>query len=350
MYAREKSKARKPAPLPAQIAIVADCHIGNHKAYGGEMVDGINSRCAVSIACFRSALRRARAEGASMFVVAGDLFHTRRPEPAVIAAVQRVLQEEAAELQVVMVPGNHDMLDASAAGGNTAMAPLYREATVILEPTWIEADSASLFCVPFFAGAPMSEYLAEMMPAAGAARCDVDRPKLLVTHVGVYDDLSPPWCAVARDAIHEDKFKSALIEGGFAAAFVGNFHNGQIFGGGRILQIGTLCPGSYGDSGAFPKVGGMALWPSASLLAEPRLVEIQGPRFTDDPAEVKPDSENSYFMREVVTEERAEDKPALPQAQDAMSAIAEYVAAMKLPDGVSADQVLEAARGYWQRS
>lgn len=365
-----------PAPVEREhpIAVVADVHIGNHKAEGGQTVDGINRRCQWTLDAFEQSLVQAKAHDACMFVVAGDLFHVRRPEPAVIAAVQRILQEQATDIPVVLVPGNHDMLDATAAGGNTAMEPLFREATVIREPEWYDAgDDACLYFVPFDALSPMSEYLGQSLkevpepPHSGLGR-------VLITHVGVYDDESPPWCRTARDAIHEQQLFALMQAIGFQQAFVGNFHLRQEWAHEhmRITQVGTLCPGGYGDAGYFPNVGGMALYYPKAHKVE--MLEIKGPRFFEYtiPAlavgalDVPGVGGNHVFIRapvepggklpraqaslhvEVIPQELDIPKPDLPQAEDAMQAFSDYVAAMKLPGGCTPEEVLQQVRAYWE--
>ena len=62
----------------------------------------------------------ARADGASMIVIAGDLFDTDRPSPAMLRAVQGILVGHSAPVYVLN--GNHDMT--STAARHTAISPL----------------------------------------------------------------------------------------------------------------------------------------------------------------------------------------------------------------------------------
>lgn len=369
-YARELGKRKKrvepagaatapAAKVPASLAVVADVHVGNHKADGGQLVDGLNERCRLTLDTFRRAIRQAKAAGSTCFVVAGDLFHVRRPEPAVFAAVQRILQEEAADLPVLLIPGNHDMLDASAAGGNTAMAPLYREATLINEPGWTQAPGGlfmNLLCIPFSSEEPMREYLAKKIPEMVAGE-NSPTVRVLVTHVGVYDDSDNDWCKSASDAIHADELLKLLRAGDIKLAVVGNFHQHRSWGDNdcKIVQVGTLNPGGHGDDGVFPEVGGMVLYdPETPKL---QLTEVPGPRFVSDATDPKAqqaakegESGTRLFVREPVEKEVPSEAANLPQASDAASAIEEYIKATRLPTGVTAEEVLTAARGYWEKA
>lgn len=338
------------------LAIIADPHVGNHKAHGGEMVAGLNDRGRLSLETFRRAIRMAKEAGAVAVAVAGDLVLVRRPEPAIIAGLQRVLEEETQELPTILVPGNHDMLDASAEAGNTACAPLYRETTITNEPCWLEPPGlqAALLCVPFNAEMPMREYLEKMIAKHGGhQRGRVAEQRVLITHVGVYDDESPTWCRDARDAIHADKLADLMADANIGYAFVGNFHNHQVWNSNydedaRIVQVGTLCPGGHGDSGEFPRVGGMALYRPGQGH---EMVEVPGPRFVDQPAEVRTDEGYHHFVRPLVIVAESEmPAEALPQAEDAMSAIDDFLGEMKLPPDIDRGQAMELVRSYWQRS
>lgn len=341
------------------LACTADIHIGNHAANGGEVIAGLNERARQGLDTFRRSLVMAREAGVASYFIAGDLFQTRRPEPALIAGVQRVLVEEAPNLPVIIVPGNHDMLDATAHEGNTACAPLYREATVIREPDWVmvpESTGTVVFCVPFDSRAPMSEYLPKLLAEQGGIQMAAGQ-RVLVCHVGVYDDDAPPWCRTARDGIHVDELFAAMEAGKFLQAFVGNFHHHKVWdhkgvaGAMQIVQVGTLAPHGFGDEGFFPSVGGMALYDGDEVT----MVEVPGPRFVSSPATMMHTSGdnqdgNHYTTRAISEPKTVADKPDLPQAKDADSAFAEYVGALALPPGVTVDEVLAEVRATWKEA
>lgn len=373
-------KSKKPEPSEQHreglLAFIADGHIGNHR-HGATptKVGGVNSRCQLTIAVHASAIKVAKERGAGLMASGGDMMDQRRPEPAILAATARMLERETQDLAFVAVPGNHEMLDARADDGNTALEPFYPHCSVPREPEWfvIEAMDAGVFCVPFEGRVTMEEHLRRLLPA------NKDAPynkKILVTHVGVFDDSSPHWLR-GKDAIHKDMLFHAMEAGGFQAAFVGNFHeNAEWRKDGRLIyQVGPLCPASFSDAGIFPKVGGLALYDGDEVA----LVEIPGPRFlklkpsetlqsyveqsakgctffvrTADSAQVEVMTADmgheGLVLAEVVPEAPPVDPAKLPTADNAEEAIDTYVAALDLPQGIKHTEVLASALDYWKRS
>jgi hypothetical protein len=356
----------------SKIAFVADCHVGNFKAHGGLVTAGLNVRGQMSTAAFREAVVKARDSGADTLFVAGDLFHSRRPEPAVIAAVLKALVEEAAELPVVIIPGNHDMLDATAELGNTACEPLYQAATIINDPSWVVTSIGNVLAVPFRGGMPMADYLDEVLNGymVGTLMKD-DSPAMLLTHVGVYDDQSPPWCKDATDAIHKDRLFALLEQAGIETAFVGNFHHMRAWSHVdkddrlyRIVQCGTLCPHSHSDQGQFPRVGAMWMFDGEDL--EP--VEIAGPRFINMASETSGVDRCLVMAQPELKEKLGDDTPFevlfsepapidedetqavsgdIPALSDAVEAINAFLQDQKLPEGVSIEAVKTRVFELW---
>ena len=352
------------------LAVIADAHIGNFAAHGGEEKAGLNERCQLCLRSLRAAVKKAIEKKASMLVVAGDLFDKRRPEPAVIAAVQRVFADEAGDLPVLLIPGNHDMLEAQATEGNTACEPLYQVATVVREPGWYGIGGAyQVLAVPYNSVKPMREHLAEVLKQ----RVLRNSLGILVTHVGVYDDKSPPWCKGAGDAIHVQDLMELMEETHYEAAFVGNFHQHHVWGGKTekvdeplIVQVGALCPTGHADAGFYPFVGGLSLYDGEKHWME----EIPGPRFYTHLAKGEPGTVvegestieiggplvshseieqaigNHLFVREAPVKEVAVELPE--QARSAEEAIEAHVNAMKLPEGVQTSEVLKTTLRFWK--
>lgn len=331
------------------IAVIADCHVGNFKANGGPMLDGLNDRGRLTIETFRQAVVEARRQAVEVLYVAGDLFHSRRSDPAIVAAVLKVLVEEAADFGVVLIPGNHDMMDVSAAGGNTACEPLYQAASIANTPQVI----GDVLVVPFQGGGPMSAHL-ELVLQPGEA-------KTLITHVGVYDDTAHPWCAAAPDAIHKDLLFALMANAGIDTAFVGNFHkshcwsstapNGDLL---RIIQCGTLCPHGHGDAGHYPQVGAMWIYGGGENLFP---VEIPGPRFIADETERSmvlaggaddPPGSFRVLATEPVSPKALQSITSadLPEAEDATGALATFVAS-HLPEGLELAEVQARVLELW---
>lgn len=350
------------------IGVIADVHVHNFRAFGGLLRDGGNDRCRLTVDTLRRAVEVADEQKVEALFIAGDLFHVRRPEPAVIAAVVNAL---ATATPVVIIPGNHDMLEATADGGNTACAPLHRQATVVREPEWFELPGFQVFCVPFQSRLPMEAYLEELLPARAVDAVPVGLKRVLVMHAGVYDHTSPSWMVGAKDAVLASKLRDLAEAHGFSAVFAGHYHQhhlwrGVEWGAVDICQVGTLNPTGFGDAGAFPDVGGMALYDGKEIT----LGEVEGPRFViAHPGEKLPVTKAEMtFVRavnvggravelpgdiplaniETVEERAAEEKDrALPTAADAGEALREYVERMPLPEGVDRAKVHEAVKAIW---
>jgi len=358
----------------ACLAVVADCHIANYTHHAGAEVGGINERGLMSLAALRESIRRAVASGATMFMVAGDLFNKRKPEPAIIAAVARVLEAETKDLPVVIVPGNHDMVDVLATAGNTACEPLYAQATVIREPEWFDVKGTDLnvLCVPFQGEVPMEQYLRELLPK----HAKKSQRNVLIAHVGVYDGADPDWMKSDPTAIHQQLFSEMLQDNFFEAAFVGHYHHGKSWGKPNdmikepiIVQVGTLCPSSHSDAGVFPEVGTLLTY--ADPPGEFDRIEINGPRFTslNSAEEIKSLASAEgmrYFVRlpasevlvsaesiqgiEVEAVADVEEKPTAitDQVESPEEAIIAYARKMNLPEGVLTEAVIEEALRCWR--
>lgn len=288
--ATKKKAAAAAAPAASTIlAQCADPHVGNHGRNGGPKVDGLNNRGRMTLDVFARAIDAARNAGARGLVVNGDLFHQAIPEPQIISGVQQALKRRG-EMGVYLIPGNHDMLDASAKGGNTAMAPLWEQATVITEPRWIRVGDYQVLTIPFDARRKMDAHLQDVIARADSlpgyvAGVEADRA-VLCTHVGLYAlEDAERWMRGARDSMVAEELMGALVDADISHAFVGNYHKQGMWdldvGGGRVIhaiQCGTLCPGGFGDEGLENRG-------NVHFLAYPgnrhTVIEIPGPRFID---------------------------------------------------------------------
>lgn len=345
-----------------KLAVTADLHIASHNAHGGQSKDGLNERGRICVEAFRASLRMAREAGAYYFA-AGDIFNSWRPEPALVAAVQRAIQEEFPDRsRIVLVAGNHDMQDSSPSALSTSLEPLQHYATLVRGPKWFHYDDTSVLCVSFSAETTMAEHLEEVLSRdlpVGAEQ----RHRILITHVGVTDAMSPSWLKGKKDAMDSGHLLALLCNAGFDGAFVGNYHTHQKWEAGPdntpwIVQCGTLIPWNHSDEGLFPKVGGMALYTSDHM---PTMVEVPGPRFLTlkSGEELPPSPGNQLFVRststvlntsiaglDIVEEVPKEElKVSTQQVDSSEEALVEYAKAHNLPD-----EVLELAKSFWVKA
>lgn len=352
-----------------RIGVVADVHLGNFAPHGGlPGKDGLNDRGQLTVETLRRALALAEDRGCRNVYVAGDLFQSRRPEPAVVAAAQRALGGVGGSYAVV--PGNHDLVDASPGGGNTACETLALQVFVPREPRWERLPGLDVLLVPFTSEVPMHQHLRDVLSQDMSDMGAV--PRVLVTHIGVTDESTAPWLKGKPDAIDAKEFASFLFQAGFDGAFVGNYHRGQIWKFDDaaeacwICQVGTLCPATHSDEGVFPQVGGLATWAPGEEL--PTLHEVPGPRFLtlnpEDHLPALPEGCRAYVRARVspdgdrpncagaagVTEVPAVSASELGPVPDkeiegAEQAILEWSKANAVPP-----EVAEMALSYWRKS
>ncbi len=356
----------------ARFAVVADIHAGNFAKFSTPVGEnGINSRGLLVLDAIQAACVYARTTAIDTLFVAGDMFHSRRPEPAVLAAVQKIFDVARADgLDVVIVPGNHDMLDASAEGGNTAVAPLWECAEIISSPRW----RGNVLAVPYDGRVPMAQHLTEVLGKEAGAWASTNTQgapaaRYLVTHVGVWDDeqaKTSRWLKNAKDGMNNNLLFDSMAEAGIKAAFVGNYHEHMVWHRGdmTIYQIGTLCPGGFGDAGQLNR--------GLMMLSDGTKIEIPGPRFILEaggvPTVLNETIGNTYFVRQVGGGERsvneaeklggyeyvgppkaAKKSAAAATPQSPEEALNGYVATMVLPDGVARDEVAEMVKDCWKK-
>ncbi len=290
-------KAAIPAPKATKLAVVADVHLGNHAGYAGETRDGLNDRGRLCVETFRRSLVKAREEGCTAYLIAGDVFHSSKPTPPLVAAVQEALKDRG-DMEVIAAVGNHDMIDASPLSRSTSMEALVPHGLVVNRgPTWYDLGFVDLLVISFTAEEDMATHIVKTLELE---RREGSKTRLLMAHVGVYDDSTAPWLKSKKDAIPDHDLLEALEANGFAGAFVGNYHNGKLWKSEKafIHQIGTLAPATHSDDSVYPEVGGMAVWAEGSSIGN--TVQIYGPRFiTLDPGVTLrgTNPENSYFIR-----------------------------------------------------
>jgi len=404
---RAKVRPGKPAPLAA---FVADCHIGNHARHGGPLIDGLNRRGRESVAALRRAVQLAKERRCWAFVVCGDLFHVPRPEPAIIRAVQDVFRE-ADPMKVLLIPGNHDMPDATATSGNTAMAPLFDPAVVganvdvVREARWIHYPGVSVMAIPFWGADPMSAHVAATMEhltdperdgrdqhgAPGTKSLEgADPIRVAAIHVGLWDgDDAAPWQRKARDGMEGEALLNLMRQGKIDVSFVGNYHEHRMWIGGAdspkhpkrlACQVGTLAPHGHGDGGVL----GRGLMGFLEHDGEVTMALVPGPRFVTvvDPKELPAGGEDgfAYYVRArgaAAAAFRGKDLAALgiyaafeieaeapsveaeldaaegrraPRAETDEGAIEGFVGGMVLPDGLDRAKVLDLALDCWKRA
>lgn len=265
------------------VGTIADVHVSNHRRFGGGAVSGINRRARLVLGALQSAVDVARERRLSELVVCGDVFDSTRPEPQVIREVQRALSSlDGDGCEVVMLVGNHDQ--ASTAPGDHALGPLVPCGTVVERPVVLRRRDTNLVCIPYLPGAASTWFEAAVKQAVGEhlahSQAAQHNPRLLMLHLGIEDDDTPPWLRGSHDSVRIELLADVCDDYGIKAAFAGNWHDHKRYGareGGsfdHIVQIGALAPTGF-DNPGLDGYGTVTVWDNGNL----DIVTVPGPRF-----------------------------------------------------------------------
>lgn len=388
------------------LAFVADLHIASHRSQGGPWQGGVNERGRMTIECLRRALAAADEAEAVTFNMLGDVFDTVRPEPQLIAATQRAMNEHRT-LPKRIIKGNHD--ENSSELGDHALGPLgeLRDVEVYERPhlerleynDMVAMPRVEVFHVPFETG-PASQWIPERV-AALAAESHPDAARILALHVGIHDKGLRDanfWAEKANDAVSAELLAGVCRDHGIRIALAGNWHGRNVMeythpplpsGQDRVIlvQVGTLCPTGWDnpDYWGYGSVALVAVQDDGRVSVDFR--EVPGPRFVNVSSEVE--LEDAYdrahqqgcplFVRWVcqpsdvagarhaLTRAReagtiagwdvsVDKKETALQAREAAKAaqstttlqgvLSAFVSKMPLPEGVDRDRVFALADGY----
>jgi DNA repair exonuclease SbcCD nuclease subunit len=272
-----------------RIAFCSDVHVANHKQNGGAVVSGLNERCQDTISVLRQAVLKAITENCDALVIAGDLFDSAKPEPQIIAEVQRSFV--GTSLSIYVMKGNHD--ETSSAPGDHALgplAPLGPAVRVIEQPVLAQALSdGDLILVPFRSGLA-STWLSEAISSTAevqrtdrtkSGRRPASRPRALALHLGLTDDRMAPWLRESSGAVLASLVQSLCKEHNIVFAASGDFHEYKLWSEKPwVVQIGALCPTGWRDQG-YEQYGSLCIWDSKAKSYERHV--IPGPRFLFNP-------------------------------------------------------------------
>jgi hypothetical protein len=375
------------------VAFIADPHIGNFKQWPGKTVGGLNERCRHSLEAFRRALKITKEHGATPIVL-GDLFHTEKPEPQVIAATQDVIHEQQLP-HVLVMKGNHDSV--SDEKGDHALGPLRCVAEIVDQPN-VFRRGHTVAAAPFRRGNP-KEWLPgvlETLRSESQLLWNAGGDRILTLHAGIWGDDFPAHLKAADASIHFRDLIKICQRFEIKYAFAGHWHwTEQFFLSEKeikspkddvmVVQVGTICPSRFSDADGQMVILGGEEKPTITA------VEVPGPLFftvnsLEDLGKIagNPTECPVYVKAEVSLEElnparerlRAMEKEALirgwtamanrkaaetarqeavkaVRSRPALEALPEYVAkraaAGDLPEGIKSEEVVKRAQGYIEK-
>lgn len=250
-----------------RIAVIADVHLGNHGVFGGARTAGLNRRAQIVADTLDRAVTAALGPlRCDQLVVAGDLFDTTTPAPALIARAQEALRR----IPSVVLVGNHDQT--STAPGDHALGPLVPVATVVDQPTLLPG----LALVPFRRPS-QDEPTRLWVPKVLAGLGDVSG-RLLVLHTGLSDGDTPVYLADSAGAYPVADLVATCAELGIPVAVAGDWHRQRAWSasGVQVAQVGALVPTGFDEHG-LDGFGGLVVWDSDAGTLETH--QIPGLRF-----------------------------------------------------------------------
>ena len=256
-----------------RVGCVADCHLGNHRKFGGPVVAGLNDRCRATLKALDDAVAAADKARCDIFKVVGDLFDASTPTPQLIAATQDILARARGSMEVILVVGNHDQ--ESATEGDHALGPLREWATIVDTPMILPRAGGNLLCLPYDAR-PAAEWFGPVVDSL----CAAVSPDLIAMHLGMMDDNTPPWLRDSRDAVATQLVLEKMKEHEIPFGVAGNWHNHGAWGDDperpNLVQCGALVPTGWDNEG-LDGYGGLVIFDTEAKTVSAEVVP--GPRF-----------------------------------------------------------------------
>lgn len=254
----------------SRIAFIADVHVGNPSAFGGLVECGVNYRGQLILDSLKQACRAVLDQKCDALVICGDLFDVADPSPQIMAQVMGILAS-LKEVKVHILLGNHDMV--SDTPGDHALEPLcflpnvkVHERAKILTVADVE-----FLAIPFQVGDCREWFPDEIGMAVDIKR--KARTRILAFHLGVIDENTPAFLSQAHDAIPLQMLQRLIKEAEIDHAFCGNWHSPGRWG--NVHQVGALAPTGWDNPGW--DYGRVMILDTEIGNATP--VHITGPRF-----------------------------------------------------------------------
>ena len=249
-----------------KLAIMADLHFHAFKQFASR-VDGDNSRFLEIIEAFSNAVEMAAEQECTALLIAGDVFHARGAlRPSVFNRVFFEIAEAAGDMQVLIIPGNHDMENYR--GGSTAVDTLHEMENVIVakEPSCqviVETTRSgsvrnlSVGCVPYIHD--HEEFIVEAAKLVNATK-----PEAMLIHQGIDDFADPgvPGTGLTIKRIRE------FFDG---PVFCGHYHGPEMIE--NVFCVGSLVQHSFGDTSE------RGFWIYDTDTKAAKHVVVPGPRF-----------------------------------------------------------------------
>lgn len=221
-------------------SVVSDLHAHAWSTFSGVNSDGVNTRLAYTLAELKRAAAVTKAQGGKLMVIAGDIFHTRGTiDPEVLNPVRDTFTDILQDLDVIAIPGNHDLKTRdtrrlSSAVENLAQINAPHRFMVYNEPTLAEVHGQWFAMVPWIEDPAVLYQTIEQLVTGQVAE-DI----VLVIHTGIDGVISGLSGGLAPND---------LAQFGFSHVFSGHYHN-HVDLGDEVYSVGALTHQTWGDVG-----------------------------------------------------------------------------------------------------
>lgn len=287
--------------------LCADAHFHAWSLFAAQTKDGINTRLESALAEFERLCKETHDRGGKRVYIAGDIFHVRGSiKPSVMNPVvsKMITMTDLYDLQIRLIPGNHDLEGAEVTFAGNATVPLQHstfddapEISIIQTPTFFEDDMVAM--VPWHnTRQGLEDAILTLSKDIAAEGCSIDEVDLIL-HTGINGVIiGMPDHAWAPEH---------LASFGFKRVFSGHYHQHKVFEfpipgtmseTTQVVSIGALTHQTWGD------VGTTAGW----IIVNDKdfdQVEAKTPKFLDfsDDYEVEDYAGNYVRVRGIELEE-----------------------------------------------
>lgn len=211
--------------------VVSDVHLHNWSAFSELLPNGENNRLRHTLDALLQAASLFRQSGARRMYIAGDLFHVRgKISPSVLNPTLKTFEQIVNEIEVRIIPGNHDLeSDDSKELTNATQALAALGCKVVTEPTYFEDDDVLM--VPW---EPSLSKLRDTLSAMSTKH----KAEAAIIHA--------PLNGVIPGIPDHGLEASELGDLGYQLIFCGHYHHHVDFGNG-VYSIGATTHQTWSD-------------------------------------------------------------------------------------------------------
>jgi len=269
----------------AGIVVASDTHFSNRKQFGKTVTTpvwkGCNSRFHYIGYAFQLAFQYALKHDCEAIVVPGDIFHERGLlKVPVYNAVYEIfdLISNQSKVKLIIMPGNHDMVDVRAMYGAEGLHSLFamNAMTIVADrPSHIPLDDFDLYMVPF---SPDPKEVVSNAKTIFRAQNNQLRPAILFLHHSITGAETGPSNWKMPHELNPDDLKL-----GFDLVISGHYHKHQVLPN-DIIYAGALLQHDFGERNYTPgwlHVLPDGTWSQIENTVSPRFMEIETNKSSD---------------------------------------------------------------------